>query len=278
MDRRQLMSSMLAACAAATTQAALGAQPHDESHGKAQPLDHSKYHDIKHEKVVLIAYPGMTAMDLLGPQHMLSCMMGAHVMIAAQTLEAVTSDTNLQIVPDTDFSSCPHDVDLFLVPGGLAGTTRALKDERMIEFVAELGTRAKFSTSVCTGSLILGAAGLLKGYRATSHWFAMDMLRYFGATPVHERVVIDRNRVTGAGVTAGLDMGLAIVKMLRGEEYAKMIALLAEYDPDPPVHAGNPRAAGPKITSMLKDMYRDWFAETSALVSSGALVSKGVRM
>ena len=235
-----------------------------------QAVDHSRYHEIKHEKVVLIAYPMMTALDLLGPQYMFACMMGAKVLIAAQTLDPVMSDTGLKIMPDVDFAGCPRDPDLFLVPGGLTGTTAAMKDPRVLAFVAELGARAKLVTSVCTGSLVLGAAGLLKGYRATSHWIAAHMLREFGATPVDQRVVIDRNRITGAGVTAGMDMALTVVRMLRGEEYTKMVTLLAEYDPAPPVQAGNPRAAGPEITNMLRDMYKDWLSETEAVAKGGS--------
>lgn len=265
MDRRELISSMLAACAAAAAAPRLaGAQAHDTA------MDHSHYHEIKHEKVVLVAYPMMTALDMLGPQHMLASMMGAKVMIAAQTLEPVTSDTGLKIVPDVDFANCPREVDLFLVPGGLAGTTAAMKDPRMISFVRELGARSKYVTSVCTGSLILGTAGLLKGYRATSHWIARHMLGEFGATAVDQRVVVDRNRITGAGVTAGMDMALAIVKMLRGEEYTKMVALLAEYDPQPPVHAGSPKAAGDKVTNMLQEMFKDWIVETENFAKGSA--------
>jgi cyclohexyl-isocyanide hydratase len=264
MNRRHLIESMLAACAVTATRAA-DAQAQTEVQAQEGVVDHSKYHEVKHEKVVLVAYPMMTALDLLGPQHMFASMMGATVLIAAQTREPVTSDTGLKITPDTDFESCPREADLLLVPGGLAGTTAAMKDPRMLDFIAEVGARSKYVTSVCTGSLILGAAGLLKGYRATSHWIAAHMLTEFGATPVAERVVFDRNRITGAGVTAGLDMALAVVKMLRGEEYTKMVALLAEYSPAPPVRAGSPREAGPKVANMLRDMYKDWIFETETI-------------
>lgn len=271
MDRRQAISAMLAAAAAGGSLTA-GAQTHSEhgaehgAHGAHGADDHSKYHDIKHEKLVMLAYPGMTALDMLGPHHMFSCMMGAKVIIAGQTRDVVTADTGLKVVPDVDFASCARDIDLLLVPGGLAGTTAAMKDRRLVDFVAELGQRSKYVTSVCTGSLILGAAGLLKGYKATSHWISLHMLKEFGATPVKERVVFDRNRITGAGVTAGMDMGLAVVNMLRGEEYTKMVALLTEYDPVPPVKAGSPETAGPKVTNMLRDMYKDWIADTEAFV------------
>jgi cyclohexyl-isocyanide hydratase len=223
--------------------------------------------EIKHEKIVLVAYPGMTALDMLGPQTIFCCMIGATVMIAAQTRDPVTSDTGLKLIPDVDFDSCPRDVDLFLLPGGLDGTTAAMKDRRTIEFVGELGAHSKYVTSVCTGSLILGTAGLLKGYRATSHWVGVHMLRNFGATPVQERVVVDRNRITGAGVTAGMDMALTVVEILRGKEYAQMVALLMEYDPAPPVDTGSPQAAGAKLTDMARDRFQDWLRETQSVAT-----------
>jgi cyclohexyl-isocyanide hydratase len=226
--------------------------------------------DINHEKIVLVAYPGMTALDMLGPQTMFCCLDGAKVMIAAQTLDTVTSDTGLKVIPDVDFASCPRDIDVFLLPGGLDGTTAAMKDRRTIEFVGELGERSKYVTSVCTGSLILGAAGLLKGYRATSHWLGIHMLRNFGATPVQERVVVDRNRITGAGVTAGMDMALTAIEMLRGKEDAQMVALLTEYDPAPPVHTGNPNAAGASLTGIARDRFQDWIRNTEAFATGFA--------
>ncbi|HET9395298.1 MAG TPA: DJ-1/PfpI family protein [Nitrospiraceae bacterium] len=221
--------------------------------------------ETNHEKIVLVAYPGMTALDMLGPQTLFACVTGVTVMIAAQTLDPVTCDTGLKLIPDVDFGSCPREVDLFLLPGGLDGTTAAMKDRRTIGFVGELGAHSKYVTSVCTGSLILGAAGLLKGYRATSHWVGVHLLRSFGATPVKERVVVDRNRITGAGVTAGMDMALTVIKMLRGEEYAKMVALLTEYDPAPPVHTGSPHAAGAKLTDMARGRFEDWLRDAQTV-------------
>ena len=218
------------------------------------------------EKIVFVAYPGMTALDMIGPQQVLACLQGASLTVAAQTLDPVVTDSGLKIIPDVDFGSCPRDIDLFLLPGGLHGTTVAMKDRRTIEFVQELGGRSRYVTSVCTGSLILGAAGLLEGYRATSHWLGFHMLPKFGAVSVQERVVVDRNRVTSAGVTAGMDMGLTVVKLLRGEEYAQMAALMLEYDPAPPVHTGTPRAAGAKLTDTVKgmEMVQDWLQETES--------------
>ena len=119
-----------------------------------------------------------------------------------------------------------------------------MKDPEVIQFMADRGARAKYVTSVCSGSLVLGAAGLLKGYKATSHWAARSALPMFGAEPIDARVVVDRNRVTGGGVTAGLDFGLVLLAKLLGEEVAKMTQLSIEYDPDPPFHCGSPKAAG----------------------------------
>jgi cyclohexyl-isocyanide hydratase len=221
------------------------------------------------EKIVHVAYPGMTALDMLGPQQIFACMTGVTQIVAARTLDPVVTDSDLKLVPDVDFASCPRDIDLFLLPGGLEGTTAAMKDRPTIEFVSELGARSGYFTSVCTGSLILGAAGLLKGYRATSHWLGLHMLPRFGATAVQDRVVIDRNRITSAGVTAGMDMALTVIKLLRGEQYAKMAALMVEYDPAPPVHTGTPHSAGAKLTDAVKDMdpVRDWLRETEAFAS-----------
>ncbi|MEQ1713912.1 MAG: DJ-1/PfpI family protein, partial [Hyphomicrobium sp.] len=147
------------------------------------------------------------------------------------------------------------DLDILCVPGGSGGTLAAMRDEATIAFLKDRGGRAKLVTSVCTGSLLLGAAGLLEGYRATSHWLARELLRDFGAEPIDQRVVVDRNRITGAGVTAGIDFGLSIVKQLRDEDYAKTVQLLAEYQPEPPLDAGTPGRAGPSTTKLVSDMF-----------------------
>lgn len=264
MDRRQAIAALLAAAAAARVQA----QPQADS--KAQAHDHSAMHGpVQPINIVLIAYPKMTALDLLGPQYMLSLLMGAKVIIAAETKDVVVSDSNLKIIPDVDFASCPRDVELFLLPGGTEGTTAAMNNTKLISFVKELGERSKYVSSVCTGSLILGKAGLLKGYKATSHWMTVPILEHFGATPVRERYVFDRNRITGAGVTAGMDTALEFVKRMRGEEYAKTVALLSEYDPAPPVQAGNPKAAGPGPTNMLTEMFAPWIKEAERIAKAG---------
>jgi cyclohexyl-isocyanide hydratase len=185
-------------------------------------------------------------------------------MIVAKTLEPVTSDMGLTIVPSKTFADCPADLDIICVPGGTDGTLAAMEDAETIAFLKDRGARAKFVTSVCTGSLVLGAAGLLTGYKATSHWVARDILIEFGAEPVNQRVVIDRNRITGAGVTAGLDLGLALVARLRDDTYAQGLQLLAEYAPEPPFHAGTPESAPADVRDMMAAMFPKFLADARA--------------
>lgn len=207
------------------------------------------------EKIAFLIYPKFTALDMVGPHYMLASLMGATVHVVAKTREPVTSDQGLTFVPTVTFAECPTDLDIICVPGGSEGTLAAMRDSATLAFLKDRGARAKYVTSVCTGSLLLGAAGLLDGYKATSHWAARNALRAFGAEPVDQRVVVDRNRITGAGVTAGLDFGLQIVARQRDEVYAKGVQLLAEYAPDPPFNAGTIAGAGPEIAGMMSSMF-----------------------
>ena len=139
----------------------------------------------------------------------------------------------------------------------------------VLRFLAERGKTARFVTSVCTGALVLGAAGLLEGYKATTHWATYEALAALGATVEHRRVVTDRNRVTGGGVTAGIDFGLTLLAELRGEVVAKTTQLVLEYDPAPPFDAGTPAAAGPELTAMvLKGPAEAFFARSVAIAKS----------
>ncbi len=207
------------------------------------------------EKIAFVIYPKFTALDMVGPHYMLGNLMGATTLIVAKSLDPVVSDMKLTIVPTHSFETCPKDIDIICVPGGTEGTLAAMSDPETIAFLKDIGSRAKFITSVCTGSLVLGAAGLLRGYKATSHWATLRVLSALGAEPVAQRVVIDRNRITGAGVTAGLDFGLRLVSMLRDREYAEALQLLAEYDPEPPFTAGSistaPKVPAELMTAML---------------------------
>jgi len=213
------------------------------------------------EKISILVYPEFTALDALGPHYPLSGMMGAKVQFVAKTMDTLpcegASKGGFCIRPHLTFADCPTDLDLLLVPGGLTGTLAAIADDETRNFIAEQGKRAKMVGSVCTGSLLLGAAGLLKGRRATSHWQTLELLKEVGATPVAERVVFDgTDRVTAAGVSAGLDLGFELVRHYRGDFYAKGMELLGEYDPQPPFPGGgNPRTADKTVVEMLNLMH-----------------------
>jgi len=206
------------------------------------------------EQIAMLVYPGFTALDLVGPHYMLTSLMGATTHVVARSRDPVVSDTGLTLVPSATFAEVPADLDILFVPGGTSGTLAAMRDPATMDFLAGRGRSARFVTSVCTGSLLLGAAGLLDGYEATSHWMTRSLLPIFGAKPVDRRVVRDRNRITGAGVTAGVDFGLAMVADLRDRLYAESVQLLAEYAPDPPYRSGSPDTAPPLARKLLEDM------------------------
>ncbi|TFL16558.1 DJ-1/PfpI family protein [Jannaschia formosa] len=207
------------------------------------------------EVVAMLLYPRMTALDLVGPYHFLAST-GARVELvsADPSLAPVPSDLGLAIQPTMSFETCPKDLTLLFVPGGTGGTIAAARDPDTIAFVRDRAARARYVTSVCTGSLILGVAGALRGKRATSHWIARDLLTQFEAIPTAGRVVRDGGLITGGGVSAGLDFGLALAAELRGEEAARAIQLISEYDPEPPFDSGSPETAS---------------AETVAAISAG---------
>jgi cyclohexyl-isocyanide hydratase len=195
-------------------------------------------------QIAMLLYPGLTLLDLIGPQTVFSWFADIH--LVWKTRDPVISDTGIGILPTSTFQDCPRELDLLFVPGGM-GQQPIMQDAEALAFLADRAPGAKYVTSVCGGSLLLAAAGLLKGYKATSHWSSREALRMFGAEPVDARVVVDRNRITGGGVTAGIDFGLVVLAKLRGEEAAKMTQLAMEYDPEPPFDAGNPKSAGPAI-------------------------------
>jgi cyclohexyl-isocyanide hydratase len=195
-------------------------------------------------EIGMLLYPGLTLLDLIGPHTVFSWHANTH--LVWKTMDTVRSDTGIGIQPTATFAECPRNLDILFVPGGF-GTAAAMADPEVVAFLADRAATAKYVTSVCSGSLILGAAGLLKGYKATSHWALLDSLSLFGAEPVKARVVVDRNRVSGGGVTAGIDFGLVLLAKLRGDDAAKLSQLAMEYDPAPPFHAGSPEGAGPAI-------------------------------
>lgn len=198
----------------------------------------------------LLMYPGMTQLDLTGPHQVFAFMPNTRVHLLWKTLAAVTSSEKMTILPTTTFDDCPA-LDVLCVPGG-SGQVEMMGDTEVLKFLQQQGQTAKYITSVCTGSLILAAAGLLQGYRAACHWAFRDQLGMLGVDVGTERVVIDRNRITGGGVTAGIDFGLVIAATLCGEETAKMIQLLLEYNPAPPFNAGSPENAGDVLVEQVK--------------------------
>lgn len=204
-------------------------------------------------QVAMVIHPAFIPLDLFGPQAVFALLGNVNVHLVWKNRETIVAATGIPIQPTTTFSECPKDLHILFVPGGLEGGTAIMNDAEVIDFLADRGQRAKYVTSVCTGSLLLGAAGLLRGYRATSHWTVRDLLPLFGAEPVAQRVVTDRNRITAGGVTAGIDFGLQVAARLRNEEYAKMLQLMLEYDPQPPFQAGSPDGAGGELTSKVRE-------------------------
>lgn len=262
-DRRT--ASLLALLAPFVASAA-SAQPSMPNHKMPEMSpEMTKVPWVGTEKIAMLVYSGMTVMDLIGPHCMFGSLMGAKIHIVAKTLDPVTSDAGLVIVPDTTFETCPRDVTVLFTPGGTDGTIAAASDHQTLAFMADRGARAKYVTSVCSGSLILGAAGLLKGYKATSHWSCRHALAGFGAIPTEARVVRDRNRITGAGVTAGLDFGLSMVAELRDRIYAECTQLMSEYDPDPPFNAGSMNTAPANVRKAMVDLVADFTKKAEAL-------------
>jgi cyclohexyl-isocyanide hydratase len=205
--------------------------------------------------VGMVLFPRLTQLDLAGPYEVFARMPRTQVHLIAASLEAVRSEHGLAIVPTADFDTAPP-LDILFVPGG-PGQQQVMEDERFIGFLRKRGQEARYVTAVCTGSLLLGAAGLLRGYRATTHWLSLELLAPLGAEPVSERVVVDRNRITGGGVTAGIDFGLVIAATLFGEETARKIQLWIEYDPAPPFHSGSPKSADATLVEDVSNSGRE---------------------
>lgn len=201
-------------------------------------------------RVSFLLFPQVTQLDLTGPAQMLSRLGHATIDLVAATMEPVPTDSGFSLLPTATFAHAAQP-DILCVPGGV-GDQAAMEDTATIAWLQRAAAGAQWVTSVCTGALILGAAGLLKGYRATTHWASHQYLASFGAIPVHERVVFDRGRVTGGGVTAGIDFGLALIAAIRGEDHAKIVQLSLEYDPQPPFDAGSPAAAGEEAVAAYK--------------------------
>jgi cyclohexyl-isocyanide hydratase len=197
-----------------------------------------------------LVYPGVIQLDVMAAYQVLAFPPNTQVHLIWKDLAAIVSNEGLLLTPTVTLESCPP-LDVICVPGGGIGQVEIMQDAEILNFLQQQGTMAKYVTSVCTGSLILAAAGLLQGYQATCHWAFREQLAMLGVDVIPQRVVIDRNRVTGAGVTSGIDLGLTLVGLLCGEDVAKMTQLMMEYHPEPPFDAGIPETAGRKVVHQL---------------------------
>jgi cyclohexyl-isocyanide hydratase len=204
--------------------------------------------------VGFVIFPELTQLDFTGPQQVLARMPQSAMHIVSKSTAPVPSDSGLSLVPTNTFENCPR-LDLICIPGGSTGVVRAMGDRETIEFVQRQSSTAKYVTSVCTGAFVLGAAGLLKGRRATTHWAFTELLPLVGATYEKGRVVKDGNVITAGGVTSGIDFGLRMVADIAGEAVAQGIQLGLEYDPDPPFVSGHPDRAPDAVKAMLFSRY-----------------------
>lgn len=201
-------------------------------------------------QIGFLIYPDVIQLDVMGTYQVLAFPPNMQVHLIWKTLTPIASNEGLMLMPTITFADCPS-LDVICVPGGGLGQVEVMKDPEILNFLKQKGATARYVTSVCTGSMILAAAGLLKDYKATCHWAFRDQLAMLGVEVIPKRVVIDRNRVTGAGVTSGIDFGLTLVGLLCGEDVAKMAQLMMEYNPEPPFNAGTPESAGEGVVQPL---------------------------
>lgn len=213
-----------------------------------------------------LLFPNLTQLDFTGPLQVLARLPGARIHLAAKEAGPVETDCGPFILADTGFETCPP-LDMLCVPGGF-GIDQAMQDAETITFVKRQAKSARYVTSVCTGAFILGAAGLLKGKRATTHWAWHDHLARVGAEPVRARVVRDGNLFTGGGVTAGIDFALTITSEIAGESVARAIQLGIEYDPAPPFDSGSPEVAEPETLKICESRYAERVADFEKALSA----------
>jgi cyclohexyl-isocyanide hydratase len=216
----------------------------------------------------LLVFPQVQQLDLTGPYEVFATWPGGRVRLVAKTLEPVIASTGLVLKPDVSFDDCPQ-LDVLCIPGG-AGVNALMVDEATLAFVRRQAEWARFVTSVCTGALVLGAAGLLRGRRATTHWASHHLLASLGAIPVHGRVVRDGNLMTGGGVTAGIDFALTLIAELAGQTVAEAIELNLEYAPAPPFEAGSPATAPAAVVEAVRKRMAPIIEERGRLAEAAA--------
>jgi cyclohexyl-isocyanide hydratase len=216
-------------------------------------------------EIGFLLFPRLTQLDLTGPFEVLSRLPGARVRMLWKTLDPVRADSGLGLLPDTSLAECPQ-LDVVCVPGG-PGVAALMEDQEVLEFLRHQAAGARYVTSVCTGALVLGAAGLLRGRQATTHWASHDFLAALGARPVRARVVRDGKLFTGGGVTAGIDFALTIAAEIAGPAVAQAIQLQIEYAPAPPFSAGTPETAPAEVLAGARQRGAGMRAEREALVA-----------
>jgi cyclohexyl-isocyanide hydratase len=222
--------------------------------------------------VAMLIYPKLTQLDLTGPYEVLARFPELTIDLVWKSLDPIDDALGLRLTPTRTFSDCPA-ADILFVPGG-PGQLALMQDTETLAFLRAQSQSAQWITSVCTGSLVLAAAGLLSGYRATCHWMSIDQLAMFGCNPVSERVVRDRNRLTGAGVTSGIDFALELGASLFGEDRAMRVQLQMEYDPAAPFQAGSPLKAEPSVVEAVQASSAAFQARR---VEAAALAAKTLR-
>lgn len=218
--------------------------------------------------VIMLLYPRLTQLDLTGPFEVFARFPELKLHLVAKTLDPVADGSGLRLLPTASFASAPQ-ANILFVPGG-PGQIDLMDDRETLDFLRLQALGAAYVTSVCTGSLVLAAAGLLTGYRATTHWLSLNQLAYFGVTPVDERVVEDRNRITGGGVTSGIDFALTLAARLFGEERAKSVQLGMEYDPEPPFVGGSTRSAEPELVAAIRARAAEFQEKREAIARAAA--------
>ena len=216
-------------------------------------------------QIGFLLFPGVQQLDLTGPYDVFTSLPDTRVHLVWKNLAPLKASSGLTFLPDTTFDNCPA-LDVICVPGG-SGVGDLMEDDETLDFLRQQAAHARFVTSVCTGALVLGAAGLLQGYRATTHWASHHLLEPLGAIAVHERVVHDRNRLTGGGITAGIDFALTLAKELVGEQEAQAVQLLLEYAPAPPFDAGSPDTAPQSVVESVRRRYAGSIAKREEIVA-----------
>lgn len=206
-------------------------------------------------KILMLIYPGMTPLDFLGPLQVWSAWPEAEIQVVWQEQELVSTDTPVALMPSHSFSNCFNEPDIVFVPGGGLPTLELMENHQVLEFIKAKASSASWVCSVCTGSLVLAAAGLLEGKRATTHWAALDALKTMGVDVVKDRYVIDGNVATGGGVTAGIDFGLALLAKIAGQDVAESVQLALEYNPKAPFSSGSPETARAEIKAEVLNRY-----------------------